>query len=149
MFFLRLPPCSAPSGLPMVLLLFFPSLSLSSCEWLEVTTHSDQHRLSFGAQLLKDRICVLRNSQANPQLAQGSQRDLTADQGTDSIFLGPSTPVTLRADQARPLRTLGPLQELLASFLSTQACLFKNISPLPLLGLPRSEVVFSTNRVSP
>lgn len=104
---LRLPQCS------IMVPLLFPSLSLSfSCERPEVTMYSDWHRCSFGAQLLKDKTCVLRNNQMNPQLAQGSRRDLRADQGADSIFLGSSIPITLRA---RP-RTSGPLPELSVSY---------------------------------
>lgn len=111
---LRLPQYS------IVVPLLFPSLSLSfSCEWPEVTMSSDWHRCSFGAQLLKDKMCVPRNNQMNPQLVQGSQRDLRVDQGTDSIFLGSSIPITLRA---RP-RTSGSLPELSVCFLNTQACL--------------------------
>lgn len=68
-------------------------------------------------------MCVLRDEQANPQLVQGSRRDLPADQGTDSIFLGSSIPITLRAEQARTQTPLGPLQELWVYF-STQAYLF-------------------------
>lgn len=101
---------------------FFCSLSLSSSEWLDVTMHRYQNRLSFapsGAQLLKVRVCLLKNNQANPQRVQGGQRDLTEDQGTHSIFLGSSVPVTPRAGQARTLGTLGSLQELSVYFLNT------------------------------
>lgn len=94
--------------------------------------HSDQLRRSFGAQLL-DRMCVLRNNQANPQLVQGSRRDLTADQGTDSIFLGSGIPITLGDGPARILRTLGSLQKLsVYTDLS-----FKKSSPLPYWDCPR------------
>lgn len=117
--FLRLSPCSAPSWHPVVLYCLFSSLSVSSCERLEVPLHSDLLR-----QLLKEGIDVLRDDQANPQLVQGSRRDLTADQGTDSIFLGSSVSITLRAEQARTQRTSGPLQELWVYFFSTQVCLF-------------------------
>lgn len=88
--------------------------------------HSDQHRCSFGAQLLKDRMCGLRNSQANPQLVQGSRPDLTADQGAGSTFLGSSIPITLMAAQTR---FSGSFLELSVYFLNPQACLLKNIPP--------------------
>lgn len=79
-----------------------PRLSLSlGREWLEATLPGDQHWRSFSPQLLQDGTCVLKNNQANSQPVQGSQRALTAERGTDSIFVGFSIPVTLRAGQAR------------------------------------------------
>lgn len=93
--------------------------------------YSDWHRCSFGAQLLKDKTCVLRNNQMNPQLAQGSRRDLRADQGADSNLPGIQHPHHPQG-QAQNLRAPSRIISIL---LITQACLLKKHSLLSLTGI--------------
>lgn len=126
-------PCSLVASVPLCQ---HPCLSLSlGREWLDVTLHGDRHWRSFGSQLLKDGMCVLKNNQANSRPGQGSRRALTAERGIDSIFVGSSIPVTLRAGQART-RESGAPSGIISTRPEHSGLSLRKLSPLPLQGLP-------------